>query len=183
MLLSLGLKSKYNLTHIKKFGTGSANSRSSKGIHSSPNTTEPMFSPFLNLCKVLIPFSLPPLSKFSHRRVLLPVRTGLWEQVFVEVNRKEIISRRDRLHRHSDNHPLVHTSAIWRRKRFCVSITNFTGLSELGPSTVTWIFVSSTFIKAANSDRAFKATMVSCCGEKKICAHKHILRLPKSAFQ
>lgn len=98
MLLSLGLKSKYNITHTKKSGTGSEKSRSSKGIHSRPNTTGPMFSPFPNLCKVLIPFSLPPLSKFNHRRVLLPVRRGLWEQVFVEVNRKEIISRRDQLH-------------------------------------------------------------------------------------
>ena len=162
MLLSLGLKSKYNIAHIKKSGTGSAKRRSSKGIHSSPNMTGPMFSPFPNLCKVLITFSLPPLSKFSHKRVFLPVRTQLWEQVFVEVNRKKIISRWDHLHRYSDNHPLVHTSAIWRRKRLCVSITNFTGLSELGPSTVTWIFVSSTFIKAANSDKAFKATLVSC---------------------
>lgn len=153
------------------------------GIHSSPSETGPTFPPFPNLSKVLNPSSLPQLGKFNQRRVLLPASTELWEQVFVEVNRKEIkrySGRRKHLHRHSERHALVHTSAVWRRKRFCVLITNFTGLREPDPTMVTWISVSSVFIRAANSDRAFKATMVSCWEKKKMCAHKAILRPPKS---
>ena len=53
-------------------------------------------------------------------------------------------------------------------------IRNLTGLDERGPTTFTWISVFSVFIRAANSDRAFKATTVSCWEKKKHCPHKQI---------
>lgn len=72
------------------------------------------------------------------------------------------------LYRVLNGHP-IYTSAEWRRKRFCVSIRKCTGLGALGPVTVTWISVFSVCIRAENSERAFRATTVSCWEKKNYC--------------